>query len=266
MGKVIFLLIFIFIVYGFGYQNMIIQKYVLRSSKINTNIRLAVISDLHGTKYGNHQERLIKQIKNQNPDAILLVGDLIDERCDMSGIEDLLKGIKTYSCFYVLGNHEISADKVEEINALMKKYHIQRISSSKEVIHIQENDIALLGIDDFTFYSSKEEFQKQFHLLDQVVDASQYSIMLSHRPYLIDLYKDSHFDLIVCGHAHGGQCRIPYILNGLYAPDEYLFPKYAGGQYDFEYAKMIVGRGLVRNIIPRFFNPPELVMIELKNN
>lgn len=79
-------------------------------------------------------------------------------------------------------------------------------------------------------------------------------------------YAESGFELVLCGHAHGGQVRVPYLVNGLYAPNQGLFPKYAGGCYQLANdVSMIVSRGLCRNELPRVFNPPELVIVELKS-
>lgn len=93
-----------------------------------------------------------------------------------------------------------------------------------------------------------------------------YRILLCHRPERTDAYAESGFELVLCGHAHGGQVRVPYLVNGLYAPNQGLFPKYAGGCYQLENdVSMIVSRGLCRNELPRIFNPPELVIVELKS-
>ena len=93
-----------------------------------------------------------------------------------------------------------------------------------------------------------------------------YTILLAHRPEELELYASLGFDLVLTGHAHGGQWRIPGVLNGLYAPDQGLFPRYAGGRYELDGTVMIVSRGLAREStrVPRFYNRPELVMIELK--
>ncbi len=90
-------------------------------------------------------------------------------------------------------------------------------------------------------------------------------MLLVHRPENYADYRKYAFDLVLCGHAHGGQWRIPGILNGLYAPSQGLFPKYAGGYYNEESVPMIVSRGLAREstIVPRFYNPPELVIVDL---
>ena len=91
-----------------------------------------------------------------------------------------------------------------------------------------------------------------------------YSILLSHRPELTKYYRDSGFDLIVAGHAHGGQFRMPGCPGGLLAPHQGFFPRYAGGQYALGSTSLIVSRGLCINRLPRIYNPPELVLVDLK--
>ena len=101
-------------------------------------------------------------------------------------------------------------------------------------------------------------------LKEKFSDIESYSILVSHRPELFKYYRNSGFDLVVAGHAHGGQVRIPGLVNGLLAPGQGLFPKYAGGAYKLGETVMIVSRGLCRNRLPRIFNPPELAVVEIK--
>ena len=107
---------------------------------------------------------------------------------------------------------------------------------------------------------------KQLEQLEKNRDKAAYSILLSHRPEYYETYKKYGYDLVLSGHAHGGQWRIPGILNGLYAPHQGLFPDYAGGAYDYPGGTLVVSRGLDRWGIklPRIFNRPELVIIEVK--
>lgn len=93
--------------------------------------------------------------------------------------------------------------------------------------------------------------------------SSSFSILLTHRPELVEFYKETGFDLILAGHAHGGQVILPGILNGLYAPHQGWFPKYAGGRYDLGGKTMIVSRGLSKYVKPRIFNRPELVIVNI---
>ncbi|MBQ4118259.1 MAG: metallophosphoesterase, partial [Oscillospiraceae bacterium] len=92
-----------------------------------------------------------------------------------------------------------------------------------------------------------------------------FNVLLVHRPEYIEQYAKLGFDLVLCGHAHGGQWRIPGVLNGIYAPGQGVFPKYAGGIYEVNGTTLVVSRGLAKEStpIPRVFNRPELVIIDI---
>ena len=106
--------------------------------------------------------------------------------------------------------------------------------------------------------------EDRFRELD---DISIYKILLSHRPERIEYYRRFSFDLVLSGHTHGGQIRIPYIINGLFAPNQGFFPKYGGGIYKHDNLIHIISRGLSINPIrPRIFNSPELVVIKIESN
>ena len=93
----------------------------------------------------------------------------------------------------------------------------------------------------------------------------EYTILLSHRPELFDLYVETEMDLVFSGHAHGGQFRLPFV-GGLVAPNQGFFPKYDAGQFNEENTTMIVSRGVGNSIIPiRFNNRPEIVLVTLRN-
>lgn len=267
MHMIIMIILLIIII---GYTPLQKRNYTISSSKITQDIKICVLSDLHGTSHGKHQKKLAQMIIQQQPDMILYVGDMIDERCHLQELEDLLKEVSHIPSYFVLGNHEVTSGQLQSFLDLMDTYHVQRVSQKKIKITVSSNDIILCGIDDYySFYRQNDndhiqEFYHQYqHLLSHHND--HYTILLSHRPSFYQLYQDSLYDLVVCGHAHGGQWRIPYLLNGLYAPDESLFPQHAGGQYHLKKGYMIVSRGLVKNMIPRFFNPPECVFVTLKN-
>jgi predicted MPP superfamily phosphohydrolase len=104
-------------------------------------------------------------------------------------------------------------------------------------------------------------------MLKDVHKNGHYTILLAHRPEEIERYSAYHFDLVLSGHAHGGQWRLPGIVNGLLAPDQGWFPRYAGGEYLVNGTTLIVSRGLAREStrIPRIFNRPELVVVDLKS-
>ncbi|MBR4319366.1 MAG: metallophosphoesterase, partial [Oscillospiraceae bacterium] len=116
------------------------------------------------------------------------------------------------------------------------------------------------------FSKNSNSTEQQLKLLNETAQNGNYTILLSHRPELFPLYENCQFDLVLSGHAHGGQWRIPYLLNGLYAPNQGLFPEYAGGKYQSGQVTMLVSRGLAREStkLPRFYNRPELVVIDLQ--
>ena len=102
-------------------------------------------------------------------------------------------------------------------------------------------------------------------LNQQAQNAETFTLLLSHRPARIEQYLPGGWDLILSGHAHGGQWRLPGVQNGLLAPDEGLFPRYSGGRFDLDGTAFIVSRGLAREStrVPRLFNPPELVLVDI---
>ena len=122
--------------------------------------------------------------------------------------------------------------------------------------------IRLAGIEDPLFYPDETVEEK----ISPIMHGDTYTILLSHRPELTKEYTALAFDAVVCGHAHGGQWRLPGLINGVYAPHQGIFPKFAGGLYDLGTTTLIVSRGLAREttLVPRIFNRPELVIMEIQ--
>lgn len=127
---------------------------------------------------------------------------------------------------------------------------------------VRDNTISICGIDDIGI--GQKAWEEQIKNCNNSLSNHTYSVLLSHRPDLINEYKKYDFDLILSGHTHGGQVRIPKALNGLYAPNQGFFPKIVGGEYKFRTLRLIVGRGLSKKVWPRVFNPPEIVTVDLK--
>lgn len=244
--------------------------YDLESTKINNNIKMALITDLHSCKYGKNQKTLINAINKQNPDLVLLSGDIFDDNKTHNNTIIFLETIsKKYPCYYVTGNHEFRTGEVQILKDLLKSFNINVLEGNFETINVKNNFINIAGVDDpdiSIYLNNKININQQLKNIDDNIKNNYYTILLSHRPELIEKYNEYNFDLVLCGHAHGGQWRIPYLLNGFLAPHQGFFPKYAGGRYTFDNKEMIVSRGLAREttIVPRIFNRPELVIINLK--
>ena len=237
----------------------------------NSEIKIALISDLHSTIFGNNQKKLIQKIKEQNPGLIILSGDILDDEVPNLGTKLLLSGIKdTAPIYYVTGNHEYWSNNIKNIRELLQSYNVFILSDNYVKINLDNNELVIAGIEDpdkkfykTPEYNQNETMENVFRELDKT---ELFKILVAHRPENIENYKKYSFNLVLSGHTHGGQIRIPPILNGLYAPNQGLFPKYAGGYYSHDEMIHIISRGLSINPrLPRIFNRPELVIIIIKS-
>ena len=242
------------------YDGLSVKTYTLDSPHTENEHTFVVIADHHSSYYGKGQAELISAIDEISPEAIFFVGDIGDNHRDFDNTAVLLEAlVEKYPCYYVPGNHERWVDYADDIRELFESYGAEALS--EESVELGDG-IVLHGIDDPRFYPSELHFELALRTFP--VSGDSFDILLSHRPEYAELYVNSGFDLTLCGHAHGGQVILPYIINGLYAPNQGFFPKWAGGEYNFDDATVIVSRGLMKNELPRVFNPPELVVIKIK--
>lgn len=246
-----------------------VVTYRIDSEKVENPIRICLLTDLHGCYYGKNQKTLVSAIEKENPDLILLGGDIFDDVLSYENAEILLKAISSdYPCYYVTGNHEYWTNEVDVILEIIRSYDIKILEGSHELIEINGEMLNICGIsdpDNTRYLENQDDIYTQLEKLDQEIDPENYTVLLSHRPELIEDFLQYSYDLVLSGHAHGGQWRIPFVLNGVYAPNQGIFPKYAGGFYSFTEMDFIVSRGLARETtkIPRIFNRPELVFIDI---
>ena len=244
------------------YSGLTIKKYTISSDKITQSHIFAVISDLHCTYYGENQEDLIAKIDQYAPEAIFLTGDIAEDVRPIDGCDALMNHIADrYPCYYVTGNHERWSAAADDMKAVFQAYGAVVLDGTSIDAVFGEDTIRIHGVSDPLYYSSYAAFESAVSALE--VSDNLFDILLSHRPECAELYAACGFDLTLNGHAHGGQVRIPFIMNGLYAPNQGWFPKLAGGHYEFGETDIIVSRGLMIDDIPRIFNPPELVIITL---
>ncbi|NLK44116.1 MAG: metallophosphoesterase, partial [Tissierellia bacterium] len=233
-------------------------------------IRIVLITDLHSHIYGENQNKIRSKIQAQNPDIIALAGDIADDNTPIEGTELFLEAIKDIApIYYVTGNHEIRTGEVDKIKKLFRSYGVNVMENSLQKINIRGENLIVAGVDDpnIVGYESPQSnwYKEVYTSFSNVKDMEGYKILLSHRPEKVDFYSTLPFDLVLSGHSHGGQVRIPFLLNGLLAPHQGFFPKYAGGVYEFENYTLVVSRGVSFNLfLPRIFNPPEIVVIDLE--
>ncbi|MGB4984993.1 MAG: metallophosphoesterase [Erysipelotrichaceae bacterium] len=249
LGLVVLMMLFIM-----G-MNLIIEitPYEIKDRRITEDITIAFISDLHGCDYG---EDLMDRIYAINPDVVLLGGDMVDEKMSTYWSYHYITMLKLdYPVYFVSGNHEYWTKDIENIKKKIRKLG----ATVLEGTCFDLKGVNVCGIDDYI--ESKDD-----QLSKITLDDAKFNILLTHRPSYIEDYLKYNYDLVLAGHAHGGQWRIPGLLNGLVAPDEWLFPKYAAGLYNVNNSKMIVNRGLAKEntFVPRIYNRPEVVMIKLR--
>ena len=228
-------------------------------------VRCVLVTDLHSCYYGKNQKNLIERIDKENPDIIFLGGDIFDDKIDDDNAVIFLEEIsKKYKCFYVSGNHEYWSERCDEMKEKVRSLGITVLEGDCETITVNGKTIDICGVDDPTRLTNSQ-FKEQLDNAYAKTSEDHYKILLTHRPERTDLYVKYDYDLILSGHAHAGQIRIPFINIGLYAPNQGLFSKYTSGIYTLENgSRLIVSRGLARESTPapRFFNHPEIVVID----
>lgn len=276
-----------------------VMHYEIKSEKISTPICFALLTDLHSGKFGENQSELLDVIKLQNPDAVFFVGDIFDERFpNDNAFLTLGECAKKFPTFYVTGNHEYKSYKGKRQNAnelkrltenlgvivLAGDYETMIFDAYDEIEIDAEHEVDktknivdtttvvnIYGIDDPLFIGQQAMREQLSNAIAKTGDdvktnaKEAFNILLAHRPELLDIYSEYGFDLVLSGHAHGGQWSVPGLIDGLYSPSQGIFPKYTSGKYFSGKTTLVLSRGLGRNatIIPRLFNPVEIVLVDL---
>lgn len=255
----------IFVIIGLDNQ-LVITDYTIHSNKIKAPVKIVFLADLHSCAYGESQKELIDAINRQKPDVVLMGGDIADDILPDRKVKELLAGIASkYPCYYVTGNHEYWSGRAYEQKEMFRSYGVSVLEGACDAVSLNGQEVFVCGVDDPA--AGFEEVRSQSYNISKLVTGAQYTVLLAHRPELFHHYAQYYFDLILSGHAHGGQWRIPFILpNGLFAPNQGLFPQYTKGIHEDGAVKMLISRGLSREStrVPRFFNPPELIVIHLE--
>ncbi|MDD6051666.1 MAG: metallophosphoesterase [Clostridiales bacterium] len=259
------LVMFLAVLLLFGLdQRLSTRVYRVETDKLTAPVRLAVIADYHGCSYGPDAADLVLAVADLCPDAVLLVGDIFDDVLPWDSSAALLRSLaERYPCYYVTGNHEHWTKRIDEIEQIVTEAGAVVLERQCVELVVNGQRLNLCGIPD-PYAGVATEAALQCVVED--IHQPGYTVLLAHRPELIGKYASTgRFDLVVSGHAHGGQVRIPLLINGLYAPNQGIFPRYAGGLYTVEDTTMIVSRGLAREStsFPRIFNRPELLLIEV---
>lgn len=273
-------ILFIVIEVVISYKCLTVKNYNIESDKIKENVKVVLVSDLHYGTFGENNKRLVSKIKECKPDLILFDGDMINEESkNLQTVITLVKRLKeTAPVYYALGNHETGYldRKTSDLYGELKKAGAVVLEKNYEDIKVKNHTIRIGGLYEYAFavdgqgkMSKKDMNSGLRDFLMDFEDTKAFKIMMSHRPdsFIFGQAADTwKIDLVVSGHAHGGQVILPG-MGGLYGADQGWFPKYVDGIHHFRTVKnMIVTRGLGsdKEKLPRFNNIPEIVVIDLK--
>ena len=259
------------IIFCYCENNVIsVSEYDIVSDKIPESFDGFVIvhlSDLHNKLFGANQKRLVKHIKEQKPDMIVITGDLIDSNHPdvETGLLLAEEAIKIAPVYFVTGNHDnyLSDTDTYALFSGLEKLGVRVLDDEAVELYLDDGDevISLLGIDDETVSYTSRLKETLSELTDKGKTDPVFTLLLAHQPQRLPEYSEFDIDLVLSGHAHGGQFRIPFI-GGFVAPDQGFLPEYTKGDYEKNGTHMIVSAGLGNSVIPlRLLNRPEVVKI-----
>ena len=249
-------------------EDLEISRYEVASQKLPESFdgfKIVQLSDLHGAEFGEDGMELVDKVGSLEPDMIALTGDFVTDEGDLAAVEKLAaRLVKLCPVYFVSGNHEFGSGLAVKVRNILERAGVKYLSNEYLTISRGEDEILLGGVEDPLAYAdmlSPDELAQKMN--DAAPDA--FKILLGHRNYWMTEYPELPVDLIFCGHAHGGLIRIPGV-GGLIGTDRRLFPDFDAGEYNNGRYTLIVSRGLGNSVsIPRIFNRPEIVCVELSS-
>lgn len=234
--------------------------------------KIVQISDLHDAQIGENNEKLVAMTAEAEPDCIVLTGDFVDssrfhpER-SLFVAEALVKIAPVY---YVSGNHEaiLPDEDYQALTDGLRALGVCVLEDESAELTRGGQSIRLIGLTDIGFHPGTLEEKKDAlrTALSALLPEDEFSVTLAHRPELMDVYTECGAPLVLSGHAHGGQIRLPGI-GGLIAPGQGLFPKYTEGKYEENDTTLVVSRGIGNSVLPlRVNDRPQIVVVQLACN
>ena len=258
---------------AWGNTALELNTYTISSSKLPESFdgyRIAHVSDLHNAEMGKDNETLLSMLRDADPDMIAITGDLIDSRyTDIEiALQFVREAVKIAPCYYVTGNHEVRVNEYDELKIGMEAAGVTVLEDARTEISLENETITLIGVNDPSYQTDylfgDSETVMNTKLEELHTENGEFTVLLSHRPELFDTYADHGMDLVLSGHAHGGQFRLPFV-GGVVAPNQGLFPEYDAGIYTEDNTNMLVSRGIGNSILPfRINNRPEVILINLQ--
>lgn len=245
-----------------------VSRFTIDSEKVQNPVRIAVISDMHSKEFMDGNKSLYSKIEQNHPDIILTVGDMISgENTSQKAIDYLSEVLTSLGeiapVYYSLGNHEIRNARFDDICTAVKDAGATLLEGTFSDITVNSAKLRLGGI---SYYRSWGEDDNNY-IKDLVnADKDAFTLLLCHNPefYLWGI-ENYPVDLTVSGHTHGGMVKLP-LFGPVYAPEQGFFPEYAAGFYQMEkgYLAVTTGLGSSPEFLPRVFNRPEIMIIDVK--
>jgi len=248
--------------------NLQVTKYSLTFPNLPPEFdgtRIVHLSDLHGSRFGKNNRRLVDAVLSLDPDIIALTGDMVSSAEELGPLTELLDGIAGAApTYFVNGNHEWAGRMIDSVEALMAQYGVRCLRNEYEPLYVAGTGahIIVCGVDD---PAGRADMKKPDALAEDLSNdyPGDFVLWFAHRNDYIQLYPSIPVDLVLCGHAHGGIIRLPFV-GGLLNVHRRLGAEYETGLYHGDRFVMEVSRGLGNSVfIPRLFNRPELVCLEL---
>ena len=279
------LLIVIALLLFCSYQNRHLETtyYTYKAEQLGADLegyRIVQISDLHNVKFGKNNQKLVDRIRECEPDMIVLTGDLVDSNHTNvdRAVQFVDEIVKICPVYYVTGNHEYWLEKSEYDELMDGLVSAGVVILDNQVVEISRGDakFRLVGLDDRSLadgtlealLSDESIRNNQAEQKEEIADnedsgEKELTVVLAHEPQYLARYAGTGVDLVLSGHAHGGQFRLPFV-GGIVAPDQGFLPEYTAGEYYMNGTEMIVSRGLGNSVIQvRLFNYPEIVCVDL---
>jgi predicted MPP superfamily phosphohydrolase len=220
-------------------------------------LRVAFLSDLHagGGKGKKFYARMAKRIMAERPDVILFGGDFVElHEQTLTELEPLRKIRAPGGIKFILGNHDL-IDAPEDMRERIQKWGWENVTNKRVTVTVKNKSFSLVGFDDVRLLTSD---------LTALNDEKRHpSILLVHGPDDLEGIDTKQIDLILCGHTHGGQVRLPFI--GAIVPLPMRAPRrYDRGLRDWHGTPIIISQGLGEALLRlRLFCPPQIVMLEV---
>ncbi len=267
-GIIFGVLFVLLLVCGVVYQYLlVIETYDITTSKIRTNQKIVLLTDLHGCMHGQKNERLLRMIRKIAPDYICVAGDMTLKSGNYTDamLALLRKLADNYPIFYAPGNHEIRMPDYEGYKTSLEMMQVRYLEN--QCIAIGGN-VLIYGLDlpEYWYHKCWQKRQMNQEIMQEMLGNCRkdcFTILLAHNPEYFSAYAEWGADLTLSGHIHGGIVRLPR-LGGLISPTLQLFPEFDAGLFEKNGHQMVLSRGLgLHHIKLRYFNRPEVSVINL---